>query len=82
MIDNKDLIIKESHKRSASYGVRKDGTFYKRLANEQELNKILRENENLLNVAVPYINMLQSSIGNEDFISILTDDKGCILYIN
>lgn len=82
MIDNKDLIIKESHRRSASYGVRKDGTFYKRLSNEQELNKILRENENLLNVAVPYINMLQSSIGNEDFISILTDEKGCILYIN
>lgn len=82
IIENKDLIIKESHRRSASYGVRKDGTFYKRLANEQELNKILRENENLLNVAVPYINMLQSSIGNEDFITILTDEKGCILYIN
>lgn len=81
-IYNKDLIIKESHKRSESYGVSRNGVFYKKFANEQKLNEILRKNEKLLNVAIPYINIFQYSIGNEDFIFILTDENGCILYIN
>ena len=82
LLTNNESIIKESHKRSEGYGVKKNSELYKRLGDKRELDKVLDFNKELLEVSLQYINMLQCALKDEDFIMILTDNNGCILYIN
>ena len=81
MDSSKDLIISMSHKRSKDYGVDRERKFSKKMLSSEELEKRLNDSRELISIAVPYIEMINSSIDNKDFIIVLTDEKGCILYI-
>ncbi|MBE6054845.1 MAG: sigma-54-dependent Fis family transcriptional regulator [Clostridium sartagoforme] len=78
---NKDLLIEESHKRSKIYGVNKEVNKSKVILNNEELKKVLDKNKVLIDVSKIYIDMIAESVDNRDFIIILTDNNGCILYI-
>ena len=78
---NKNLLIEESHKRSEVYGVNKDINHSKIMLTGDELKKILEVNKELIEISKPYIDMVAESVDDKDFIIILTDKNGCILYI-
>lgn len=81
MDSSKDLIISMSHKRSKDYGVDRERKFSRKMLSSEELEKRLNDSRELIGIAVPYIEMIKSSIDDKDFIIVLTDDKGCILYV-
>lgn len=78
---NKNLLIEESHKRSEVYGVNKDINHSKIILTGNEFKKILEANKELIEISKPYIDMVAESVDDKDFIIILTDKNGCILYI-
>ena len=78
---NKNLLIEESHKRSEVYGVNKDINQSKIILSGDELKKVLEVNKELIEISKPYIDMVAESVDDRDFIIILTDNNGCILYI-
>lgn len=82
MVKNDESIIQQSHKRSEDYGVEKNTDHSKRILDNQQIENILKINKQLVEVAIPYINMINSALNNEDFIVVLTDNEGCILYID
>ncbi|MDU1567147.1 MAG: sigma 54-interacting transcriptional regulator [Clostridium sp.] len=78
---NKSLLIENSHKRSEDYGVEKSSDHSKTMVNGEELKKVLEINKELIEISKPYIDMVVESVEDNDFIIILTDNNGCILYI-
>ncbi|MDV4152411.1 sigma 54-interacting transcriptional regulator [Clostridium sp. AL.422] len=78
---SKDLLIEKSHKRSEIYGINKDIVKSKVVLREEELKKVLEKNRDLIEVSKTYIDMVSESVDDRDFIIILTDRNGCILYI-
>jgi transcriptional regulator of acetoin/glycerol metabolism len=82
MVDNNEFIIKMSHKRCQDYGVEKEMSCSSKILNKEDLNKVLKNNKELIEVAIQYINMINSALNGQDFIIILTDNEGCILYID
>ena len=78
---NKSLLIENSHKRSEDYGVEKSRDHSKIMLNNEELKKVLEINKELIEISKPYIDMVVESVEDNDFIIILTDNNGCILYI-
>ena len=78
---NKNLLIEKSHKRSEIYGVEKNSNHSKTILYEEELTKVLDLNKELIEISKPYIDMVVESVEDKDFIIILTDNNGCILYI-
>lgn len=78
---NKSLLIENSHKRSEDYGVEKSSNHSKIILNDGELKKVLEINKELIEISKPYIDMVVESVEDNDFIIILTDNNGCILYI-
>ncbi|MBB6624066.1 sigma-54-dependent Fis family transcriptional regulator [Clostridium gasigenes] len=80
MLDNK-LLVKESHKRSKGYGVLKESIYSKKILENEELLRILSNNSELIEISRPYIDMMFSSVHDNDFIIVLTDKEGCILNI-
>lgn len=78
---NKNLLIEESHKRSEVYGVNKDINQSKIILIGDELKKVLEVNKELIEISKPYIDMVAESVDDRDFIIVLTDNNGCILYI-
>lgn len=78
---NKSLLIEESHKRSEVYGVNKNINHSKIILEGDELKKVLEVNKELIEISKPYIDMVAESVDDKDFIIILTDKNGCILYI-
>lgn len=78
---NKSLLIENSHKRSEDYGVEKSRDHSKTMLNNEELKKVLEINKELIEISKPYIDMVVESVEDNDFIIILTDNNGCILYI-
>ncbi|MBS5884100.1 MAG: sigma 54-interacting transcriptional regulator [Clostridium sp.] len=78
---NKSLLIENSHKRSENYGVEKSRDHSKTMLNNEELKKVLEINKELIEISKPYIDMVVESVEDNDFIIILTDNNGCILYI-
>lgn len=78
---NKSLLIENSHKRSEDYGVEKSRDHSKIMLNNEELKKVLEINKELIEISRPYIDMVVESVEDNDFIIILTDNNGCILYI-
>jgi transcriptional regulator with PAS, ATPase and Fis domain len=80
-MENKRILIKNSHKRSEDYGVEKKSSHSKKILFGDELEKILNNNKELIEVSKLYIDMVFSAVMDNEFIIVLTDNNGCILYI-
>ena len=80
-MENKRILIKNSHKRSESYGVEKKSSYSKKILSGGELEQILIKNKELIEVSKLYIDMVFSAVMDNEFIIVLTDNNGCILYI-
>lgn len=78
---SKDKLIEKSHKRSEIYGVNKNISQSKVILIDEELKKVLEKNKDLVEISKTYIDMVSESVDDREFIIILTDSKGCILYI-
>lgn len=72
-------IIEKSHSRSANYGIEQDLLFPKKILRDDDLNRLLLENESLINTATPIIQNLYKIVKGSGFVIILTDGNGCIL---
>ncbi|MFW2487546.1 sigma-54-dependent Fis family transcriptional regulator [Clostridium chromiireducens] len=80
-MDSKEILIENSHKRSESYGVEKKSNYSKKILFGSKLEKILNDNKELIEVSKVYIDMVFSAVMDNEFIILLTDRDGCILYI-
>ncbi|MBW6411759.1 sigma-54-dependent Fis family transcriptional regulator [Clostridium weizhouense] len=80
-MENKKILIENSHKRSESYGVEKKSNYSKKILSGERLKKILIKNKELIEVSKVYIDMVFSAVMDNEFIIVLTDNNGCILYI-
>ncbi|GAA0078612.1 sigma-54-dependent Fis family transcriptional regulator [Clostridium sp. CTA-5] len=80
-MENKKILIENSHKRSESYGVKKKSNYSKKILSGERLEKILIKNKELIEVSKVYIDMVFSAVMDNEFIIVLTDNNGCILYI-
>nr|WP_312291887.1 sigma 54-interacting transcriptional regulator [Clostridium chromiireducens] len=80
-MDSKEILIENSHKRSESYGVEKKSNYSKKILFGSKLEKILNDNKELIEVSKVYIDMFFSAVMDNEFIILLTDRDGCILYI-
>lgn len=79
---NNELIVKISHKRCEDYGVQRAMNYSSKILNQEDLDKVLKNNKELIDVSTQYINMINLALNGEDFIITLTDDEGCILYVD
>lgn len=75
------MIIKNSHKRSADYGIKRKINYSNKILNNEEILHVLSKNKELIEISKGYINMVYSSLNEDDFIIVLTDNDGCILHI-
>lgn len=80
-MDNKKILIENSHRRSAGYGIEKKSNYSKKVLFGEELENILISNKELIEVSKIYIDMVFSAVMDNEFIIVLTDKNGCILYI-
>lgn len=80
-MEKQKILIENSHKRSESYGIKKKSSSSTKILFGGELEKIQLENKELIEVSKLYIDMFFSSVMDNDFIIVLTDNNGCILYI-
>lgn len=80
-MDSREILIENSHKRSESYGVEKKSSYSRKILFGVELEKILNDNKELIEVSKLYIDMVFSAVMDNEFIIVLTDNNGCILYI-
>lgn len=78
---SKNKLIEKSHKRSEGYGVNKDINHSKIILKNDELKKVLEINKELISISKPYIDNVFEAVEDKDFIIILTDNNGCIIYI-
>ncbi len=72
-------MIKRSHKRCEEFGVDRSRVFSSRILKGEALNQRLAENEYLLNIAAPFMDILYEAVANSGFFILLTDNEGCIL---
>lgn len=79
--DSKKILIENSHRRSESYGIKKNSNYSKKILFGDELDKILSDNKELIEISKIYIDMVFSAVMDNEFIIVLTDKNGCILYI-
>lgn len=79
--DKKNTII-SSHERSKAYGIKKDNKESNKKLKDDELNKILMDNSELIRISKIYMNMFKDVLKDEKFIIVLTDKDGCILYVS
>lgn len=78
---NREAIIEKSHERSKEFGVHKKSNYSKKKLNAKEVKNLLEKNKELINISMPYINMVCETVEDNEFILILTDKEGCILSI-
>lgn len=81
MLSN-SLLIKKSHERCENYGLPREIIHSKKILKDSEVRKILNRNRELIEISKIYIEMVSSTLEYKDFIIILTDNNGCILYID
>ncbi|SFA84411.1 sigma-54-dependent Fis family transcriptional regulator [Clostridium frigidicarnis] len=81
MEENREVIIKNSHKRSEDYGVKRKTNYSNKILNKEGILHVLSKNKELIEISKGYINMVYSSLNEDDFIIVLTDNDGCILHI-
>lgn len=74
-------IIEESHKRCTFLGLSPDNIYSKRILSGKELNDVLTENKQLINIAEPFMKLLNDFVKSSNFLTILTDNQGIILRI-
>ncbi|GAB1402859.1 sigma-54-dependent Fis family transcriptional regulator [Lentimicrobium sp.] len=77
----KEDIIRDSHQRSSKYGVTPGQRFSRRILSGEEKEAVLHENQDLIEVAGPFLDMLYDFLKESGFILLLTDKQGCILRI-
>ncbi|BCZ46814.1 sigma-54-dependent Fis family transcriptional regulator [Clostridium gelidum] len=80
-MDSRKVLIEKSHRRSESYGVEKKSSYSRKILFGEELENILNENKELIDISKLYIDMVFSAVMDNEFIIVLTDNNGCILYI-
>lgn len=80
-MENMKVLIQNSHERSKCYGVEKNSKCSRKILHGDELDGILAENKELIEISKIYIDMVFSAVEDEEFIIVLTDNEGCILYI-
>ncbi len=74
-------IIKRSHERSILYGVEKNRPGPNRILKGNELAKVLKENEALIQIAKPFMEILYDMLRGSGFSIYLTDQFGVVLTI-
>jgi PAS domain S-box-containing protein len=74
-------IIKRSHERSIQYGVEKDRPGPKQILKGNELADVLEENEALIQIAKPFMEILYDMLRGSGFSIYLTDRFGVVLTI-
>jgi sigma-54 dependent transcriptional regulator, acetoin dehydrogenase operon transcriptional activator AcoR len=72
-------IISESHKRSVGYGLQPNSGFQSKELSYQALNRRLKHNSKLLEIANPLLVGLENLLKDSGFVIILTDSDGYIL---
>lgn len=80
-MEERRLLIEKSNKRSESYGVEKSSSHSKKILMGENLERVLAKHKELIEVSIPYIDMVFSAVQDNEFIIVLTDNEGCILYI-
>ena len=80
-MNSREMLIENSHKRSESYGIEKKSSYSRKILFGEELEEILNDNKELIEVSKLYIDMVFSAVMDNEFIILLTDNNGCILYI-
>ncbi|AOR24556.1 sigma-54-dependent Fis family transcriptional regulator [Clostridium taeniosporum] len=78
---SKRMLVEDSHKRSKNYGIEKKSSYSKKILSGIQLEKVLAANKELIEISKLYIDMFFSAVIDDQFIIILTDKNGCILYI-
>lgn len=73
--------IKSARLRSERYGISPDQKISKKVISEKELDNIIKDNQELITVANPFVDQLYSFVKDTNFLVILTDKDGCILNI-
>lgn len=73
--------IKSARLRSERYGISPDQKTSKKVISEKELDNIIKDNQELITVANPFVNQIYSFVKDTNFLVILTDKDGCILNI-
>ena len=76
----KDIILR-SHERSVRYGVEKDRPGPNHILKGAELNSVLEENEELIEIAKPFMEILYDVLRESGFSIYLTDRSGIVLTI-
>ncbi len=77
----KKEIISQSHDRSKAFGIYTEQTFSSKILKNEDLEKVLQENKQLIALSEPIINNLYNFVKGSGFFGILTDVQGCILNI-
>ena len=80
-MENMKILIQNSHDRSKGYGIEKSSSHSKKILYGDKLKRILIKNKELIEISKTYIDMVFSAVDDEEFIIVLTDNDGCILYI-
>ncbi len=73
--------VEYSHKRCKEMGVPFDRIYSDKIITDQELQKRLEDNKNLILTAGPYMDQLYNFVKGSGFFAMLTDAEGCILNI-
>ena len=74
-------IIKKSHERSKSYGIDKERVIPEKVLRGRAVTDTLKNNEDLIRIAKPFIYILYETLKGSGFMLLLTDKEGCILSI-
>jgi sigma-54 dependent transcriptional regulator, acetoin dehydrogenase operon transcriptional activator AcoR len=75
-------MIAESHRRCQEFGVETERVYPSKVLQGDVLKRKLLENEGLLDIAAPFMDILYEAVANSGFFIILTDKDGYILRSN
>ncbi|MDO5039764.1 sigma-54-dependent Fis family transcriptional regulator [Clostridium sp.] len=79
--NNRNLII-NSHERSKKYGIKEDIKTSNKSIRNDILEKLLKENCELIKTSKIYMDIFKDVLRDENFIIVLTDKEGCILHVS
>ncbi len=71
--------IRASHKRSLEFGVERERVQPRIVLHGDDLKNKLKRNHRLLEVASPFVQLLNEFVAKSGFIVLLTEEQGCIL---
>ena len=79
--ENREEIIKKSHERSQKYGIQREQVVSKKILKGQDVVDNIKNNEELIRTAAPFMKIIYDFLIGSGFFIILTDKEGCILNI-